>query len=66
MKPGLTDYVLDFPEGNVYVEVKTPTGRLNEAQETFRDECRLKRRPHHVVHSLDEFMKLEILQETIP
>lgn len=54
---GSCDYVLVWPGGGGWIELKTPTGSLNPAQRDFRDWCAATSCRHAVCKSTDEVEK---------
>ena len=64
--PGLPDRVMHierhFPHEPtsrvVYIEVKTPNGKLSPVQEAFQEQCVKDRIDYWVVHDVDELIKL--------
>jgi VRR-NUC domain len=59
MLAGIPDLIAFSPEGKShFMEFKTETGTLNEAQEDFQLWCLKHDLPHSVVRSVDEAMKV--------
>jgi hypothetical protein len=64
--PGIFDLILIDPEGkHYYLEAKSATGRLTEAQQWFKKELILRCIPYVVFRSLDD-VKEFVLQNRIP
>ncbi len=52
--PGVSDLVLVLPGRVVFVEIKTPAGRLSPAQKAFREAVQGLGHPYVVWRSLDD------------
>ena len=68
MKPGVADLVLWVPVGKktaiAYLEIKTPSGRLSDAQRRFMARCADSGIPYGVARSVDDAMAfVRALQE---
>lgn len=53
---GVPDLVLHVGGLTVYLEVKTPGGRMQDSQDDFAAYCQANAIPHHVVRSVDDML----------
>jgi len=54
---GLPDLLVFIPE-MIFLEVKTPTGKLSPNQKDFQQFCDKARVPYHVVRSIDDVQQI--------
>jgi hypothetical protein len=56
-KKGIADLLLIHGGKVIFVEVKTPTGRLTPEQREFQKVCQINGQPYFIARSLEGFMK---------
>lgn len=57
--PGIADIECVFPGGRLlYIELKTPKGKVRDTQIAFSQKCEAIGIPYHVVRGLDEFITI--------
>jgi len=54
MKSGVSDLVAFFPDGIVFIEVKTKTGKQSPAQVKFEARCKEEGYPYYLVRSVED------------
>ena len=59
LRRGVSDMIYQAPNGQtLYIELKTPTGRISKWQKTFRDKVTAHGASYHVVRDVQEFITL--------
>ena len=56
--PGLPDRVAHYRGTVYYFEMKTPTGRLSDAQKRFQKQCKYDDIEYHVIRSVDDIIEV--------
>jgi|TARA_R100000656_G_scaffold41714_1_gene34761 predicted RNA-binding Zn-ribbon protein involved in translation (DUF1610 family) len=50
LKKGCPDFIIEYPEGRlIYVELKTPKGKLSESQKLWKVKSTIFKTPHFVI-----------------
>ena len=55
---GLPDLVIHFDGMAIYLEIKTPTGKLSEHQIAFQEQCEKDKVQYYVIRSLEDLTRI--------
>ncbi len=55
---GIPDRIMHYKGDVVYLEIKTPTGKLSDHQKIFEEQCYNDRIPYWVIRSIEDLEEL--------